>query len=163
MKSERLVELTACSSGREVAPNTPYFFPRLRVLAGFYSPTMNEPSSPEPTFGGLPAQDPFQAAKASAMKAAEELRQAATQKAGELKAAAEAKAQQLRDAAGSVRESATQKAGEFRDAANDAWSDARGRYEDLRSEAERLTREKPMQAVLTAFGVGLFLGLILRR
>ena len=41
--------------------------------------------------------------------------------------------------------------------------DARERYADLRTESERYIRDKPVQAVLTAFGVGLFVGLILRR
>ena len=145
-----------------VLQNGPTFFLASWNVLGFIQATMNEPS-PENTFGGLPSQDPFQAAKASAMKAAEELRQAATQKASEIKAAAEAKAQQLRDVAGTVKESATQKAGEFKDVANEAWSEARERYQDVVSEAERFTREKPLQAVLTAFGVGLFVGLILRR
>jgi ElaB/YqjD/DUF883 family membrane-anchored ribosome-binding protein len=107
--------------------------------------------------------DPFQAAKASAMKAAEELRQATAAKAQEWKTAAEARAQQFKDAAGHIRENAEQRADQFREAANDAWSDARVKVDDLRAEAERYTREKPIQAVLTAFGVGLFLGLILRR
>ena len=117
---------------------------------------MNESPSSNGPYEAVPPTDPFQAAKASAMKAAEELRHAATQKAQEIKAAAEQRAQQIKDVA-------EQRAGDFKEAANEAWSDARNRYDDLRSEAERYTREKPMQAVLTAFGVGLFVGLILRR
>jgi len=123
---------------------------------------MNE-SNPDSGFGAATPSDPFQAAKASAMKAAEELRQAATQKAQELKSAAEGRAQQIRDAAETMKDNAQHRAEEFKDAANEAWSDARVKVDDLRAEAERLTREKPMQAVLTAFGVGLFLGLVLRR
>lgn len=124
---------------------------------------MNESPSPDSPFGASAPADPFQAAKVSAMKAAEELRNAASQKAQELKSAAEARAQQFKDAAGQFKETATHRAEEFKSAANEAWSDARGKYDDIRAEAERYTREKPLQAVLTAFGVGLFVGLILRR
>lgn len=124
---------------------------------------MNESPSPDSAFGASAPADPFQAAKASAMKAAEELRHAATQKAHELKSAAESRAQQLKDAAGHFKETAGQRADEFKTAANEAWTDARGKYDDIRAEAERYTREKPLQAVLTAFGVGLIVGLILRR
>lgn len=120
-------------------------------------------SSDNPYGAATPNDDPFQTAKASAMKAAEELRQATAQKAQEWKDAAGARAQQFKDAAGNFRDNAEQRAGEFREAANEAWSDARVKVDDLRAEAERYTREKPLQAVLTAFGVGLFVGLILRR
>ena len=117
---------------------------------------MSETTSSDAAFGSAPGTDPFQTAKASAMKAAEELRAAASAKAQDLRAAAEARAQQIKDAAG-------QHAGEFRDYADHAFTEARDRYADLRTEGEKFVREKPVQAVLTAFGVGLFLGLILRR
>lgn len=104
----------------------------------------------------VPNTDPFQAAKASAMKAAEELRNAASQKAQELRSAATERAQQFRA-------TAEERAQDFRDYADKAFTDARERYADLRTEGEKFVREKPLQAVLTAFGVGLFMGLILRR
>ena len=44
-----------------------------------------------------------------------------------------------------------------------ALGQAKERYESFMSEAETLAREKPRQALLTAFGVGLFVGLLLRR
>jgi len=115
---------------------------------------MSDSAFNEPAAGA--AHDPFQAAKASAMKAAEELRTAASQKANELRASAEQRAQQFKAAA-------TEHAGEFRDYADQAFSEAKERYADLRTEGEMFVREKPVQAVLTAFGVGLFIGLILRR
>ena len=117
---------------------------------------MSESTSSDAGFGSAPGTDPFQTAKASAMKAAEELRAAAAAKAQDLRAAAEARAQQLKNAA-------EQHAGEFREYADQAFTEARDRYVDLRQEGEKFVREKPMHAVLTAFGVGLFLGLILRR
>ena len=117
---------------------------------------MSEPISSDPSFGTPTGTDPFQAAKASAMKAAEELRTAATQKAQELRSAASERAQQFKH----VAEERTQ---EFREYADKAFTDARAQYADLRSEGEKFVREKPVHAVLTAFGVGLFIGLILRR
>ena len=90
------------------------------------------------------------------MRAAEELRTAASAKAAELRNAAEGRAQDFRQNAG-------QRADEFRDYADQAFTDARESYEQIRVEGEKYVREKPMQAVLTAFGVGLFIGLILRR
>ena len=108
------------------------------------------------TFGAASGQDPFQAAKASAMKAAEELRAAATQKANEFRSAAENKASHFKA-------TAEQKAGEYREYAGEAFSGARDQYSDLKAEAEKFAREKPIQAILTAFGVGLFVGLVLRK
>ncbi len=117
---------------------------------------MSDTATNDPAFGAVPGNDPFQAAKASAIRAAEELRTAAGQKAQELRSVAEQRAQQLKTAA-------EQRAHEFRDYADQAFTDARERYADLRTEGEKFVREKPVQAVCTAFGVGLLLGLILRR
>ncbi len=97
------------------------------------------------------------------MKAAEELRAAATQKAHELRAAAESKATQFRSTAEQKAADLRDKAGEYREYADQAFTDAKGRCEDLRTEAEAFAREKPMQAILTAFGVGIFVGLLLRK
>ena len=120
------------------------------------STIMNDNSIPDidPSIPG--SSDPFQAAKASAMKAAEELRTAAAEKARELKSNAEARAQDLRQSAG-------QKADEFREYADDAMHEAKERYATLRTDAEKFTRENPMQALAGAFGVGLIIGLILRK
>jgi ElaB/YqjD/DUF883 family membrane-anchored ribosome-binding protein len=117
---------------------------------------MSDSNSSDATFGSAPGTDPFQTAKASAMKAAEELRAAAAAKAQDLRAAAEQRASQFKNAAG-------QHASEFREYADQAFTEARDRYADLRTEGEKFVREKPVQAVLAAFGVGLFLGLVLRR
>ena len=130
---------------------------------------MNESAS-SPIGSGLgagAAHDPFQSAKASALKAAEELRAAAAIKANELRTAAESRAHQLRATAG-------QKASEFktdikdrtedlRAYADEAIGQAKKQYETLMTEAENMAREKPRQALLTAFGVGVVVGLLLRR
>lgn len=117
---------------------------------------MSESIPSDSSFTNPANNDPFQAAKASAMKAAEELRNAASQKAQELRSVANERAQQFKSAA-------NERANDFREYADQAFTDARERYADLRTEGEKFVREKPLQAVLTAFGVGLFVGLILRR
>jgi ElaB/YqjD/DUF883 family membrane-anchored ribosome-binding protein len=110
---------------------------------------MTDQPLPDTAFGTASSADPFQAAKASAMKAAEnraqQFRSTAEQKVGEFK------------------ERATAKAGEFRDYADQTFTNAKAKYGDLRNEAETFAREKPMQALITAFGVGLFVGLLLRK
>lgn len=102
------------------------------------------------------AGDPFAAAKASAMKAAEELRHAAAAKAQEFRQAAEQRAQQFKQSAGDATE-------HFREYADKAWTETRAHTQDLASEAEKFAREKPLQALLAAFGVGFLVGVILKR
>ena len=114
------------------------------------------PSSDFPFSSATSGHDPFQAAKASAMKAAEELRNAAAAKAQELRQSAESHAQEFKTAA-------TNKADEFRHYADQTLNDAKVKCADFRTEAENFAREKPLQALATAFGVGLLVGIILRR
>lgn len=118
-------------------------------------------------FGAAPTTDPFQAAKASALKAAEELRAAAAQKASELRTAAETRAHQLKASAGQkaaeIKSDLQDKTEDLRAYADEALGQAKQRCENLLTEAENLAREKPRQALLTAFGVGVVVGLILRR
>ena len=121
------------------------------------------PDSPFGSAAAVPPHDPFQAAKASAMKAAEELRAAAVQKAGELRDAVENRAQKLRDTASTAGADLKEKSDELRQYADETLKEAGARFADLRAEAERFAREKPAQALAAAFGVGFVLGLILRR
>lgn len=130
---------------------------------------MNE-SAPLSSGAGLGAgatQDPFQSAKASALKAAEELRAAAAIKANELRTAAESRAQQLRataeQKASELKTDIKDKTEDLRAYADEAIGQARKQYETLMTEAENMAREKPRQALLTAFGVGVVVGLLLRR
>lgn len=129
---------------------------------------MND-SVPLPDIGFTSAMpvDPFQTAKASALRAAEELRQSAAQKASELRDAAEAKAQQIKGVAeqkaAEFKTGFQDKADDFKVYADDALGQAKEQYEKFMGEAETMAREKPRQALLTAFGVGLFVGLLLRR
>jgi ElaB/YqjD/DUF883 family membrane-anchored ribosome-binding protein len=121
---------------------------------------MTENPTADSPFGASSPHDPFQAAKASALKAAEELRAAAAQKASEFRSAAEARAQQIRSSAEQKATDIKEKAGEF---ADHTFNEARVRYADLRAEAEKFAREKPLQALLTAFGIGFVVGAIVRR
>ena len=107
---------------------------------------------------GAPAStsDPFASAKASAVKAAEDLRNAATAKAQEFRQAAEQRAQQLKQSAGEATE-------HFREYADKAWAETRAQTKDIAEEAEKFAREKPLQALLAAFGVGFLVGVILKR
>ena len=100
--------------------------------------------------------DPFASAKASAMKAADDLRNAAAAKAQEFRQVAEQRAQQLKHSA--------EEAGQhFREYADKAWQETRTQTKDIAAEAEKFAREKPLQALLAAFGVGFIVGVILKR
>lgn len=105
--------------------------------------------------------------KSQALKAAEELRAAAGTKAQQLKEAAEARAQQIRDVAEekaeTIKTAANDQAGQIRGVAEEQWADARGKAESLKVELEQYVRENPTKSVLTTFGIGLFLGLLMRR
>ena len=109
------------------------------------------------------AHDPFQAAKASAMRAAEELRHAATQKAQDLRHAAETQASHLKASAEEKVDAFRAHAADAREYADQAIHQAQDQYAQLRDQAEQFAREKPMQALLTAFGVGFLVGIILKR
>ncbi len=112
--------------------------------------------STNPFNTAAPSSDPFAAAKASAVKAAEDLRAAASAKAQEFRSVAEQKVQGFRS-------TAEGKAHEFRDYAGQAWTDASSQAKDYAAEAERFAREKPIQALLTAFGVGFLVGVFLKK
>ncbi len=105
---------------------------------------------------GASSTDVFAAAKSSAIKAAEDLRSVATAKAQEIRQAAEQRASQFKTVAGDT-------AAEIKDRADKAWGEASGQVKNVRAEAEKFAREKPLQALLAAFGVGFLAGVIFRR
>jgi ElaB/YqjD/DUF883 family membrane-anchored ribosome-binding protein len=78
-------------------------------------------------------------------------RDAAQQVAGQIRDTATQRASELRDAA------ADQVAG-LRDAAGDYYEMGRGRAMDLEQTIEQRIREKPLQSMLVAAGVGLLVG-----
>ena len=98
----------------------------------------------------------FEAGKAHAKQAAEELRAAAEEKASEFRSVAEEKAAEFRTVAES-------KANEYRAQAEETYHHARTRARTLQEEGEAYVRENPLRGVLTALGVGFVLGLIFRR
>ena len=60
-------------------------------------------------------------------------------------------------------EAAMAAADQARQAAEAVWSEAKGKTSDLQSEFEGYVRGKPAQALLIALGVGIVIGLRMRR
>jgi ElaB/YqjD/DUF883 family membrane-anchored ribosome-binding protein len=52
---------------------------------------------------------------------------------------------------------------EYRDKTEQVWDDARERVRTIKQDAEQYVRENPTKAIFTALGIGLVLGLIIRR
>jgi ElaB/YqjD/DUF883 family membrane-anchored ribosome-binding protein len=68
-----------------------------------------------------------------------------------------------RKAAENLRDAATDIASEYRGKAEQAWDDATSRARTLQEDGEQFVRENPTKAVFTALGIGFVLGLIFRR
>ena len=68
-----------------------------------------------------------------------------------------------RKAAENLRDAATDVASEYRGKAEQAWDDATSRARTLQEDGEQFVRENPTKAVFTALGIGFVLGLIFRR
>lgn len=51
----------------------------------------------------------------------------------------------------------------YREKAGQVWDDAKERVQTVKQDAEQYVRENPTKAIVTALGVGLVLGLIIRR
>jgi len=103
------------------------------------------PINENPSNAHTEAAEKFESGKAHAKQAAEDLKAAANAKASEIRSAAEIKAQELRGQAEKI------------------YGDYRTRARTLREDGEQYVRENPTRAVLTALGVGFFIGLIFRR
>jgi ElaB/YqjD/DUF883 family membrane-anchored ribosome-binding protein len=108
---------------------------------------MDEHQNPEEATKG--GQDHLRAAAGDLKEAAgarvENIRQAVEQKADELRGAAQGKAQELRGAAES------------------AWSDTKSQAKSWHAEGEAYVRDNPTKAILIALGVGVLLGVLLRK
>lgn len=98
----------------------------------------------------------FESGKTQAMRAAEQLRSAAATTVEQFRTVAEERAERLREAAGEQSET-------IRDAAEKQWTEARGQVEDWQQELEAYVRANPTKSILATFGLGLVLGLLLRR
>jgi len=98
---------------------------------------------------------------------AQALKEAAAQKANQFRDYAEEKAQDLKSAAtekmGALREGAEETAIQLKGVASEQWQDTRVKARELHASMEDYVRANPTKAVLTAAGIGLFLGLITRR
>lgn len=114
----------------------------------------------------------------SVSQAANDLRTAAGEKAKELVHNAESKAAQLKgraiESAQHLRESASEKAtalkavasekaAHFKETATEQWNDTRVKAKEMHVTAEDYVREHPTKCVLGALGVGVLIGLIIRR
>lgn len=103
-----------------------------------------------------PTEEKARALKETAAQKANQLRDYAGEKAQDLKSAATEKIEAFRDGA---EETAIQLKG----VANEQWQDTRVKARELHASMEDYVRANPTKAVLTAAGIGLFLGLITRR
>lgn len=122
-----------------------------------FKPTYPMSENNSDTFEDIPsADDSIAIAKASAKKAAEDIKFAAAAKAKALSDAAKNRATHFREAA-------EDKAAEFRGYADERWSTASTKAKDFATEAENYAREKPLKALLAAFGIGFVIGAILKR
>lgn len=105
--------------------------------------------------------------RAAAGDKARQIAQDAGSKAQQLKEAAIDKAQQFRDFAGSkaseIKETASVKAQQFKEAAGEQLQQGRVKAREFHADTEEYIRQHPTKSVLTALGVGVVIGLILRR
>ena len=105
--------------------------------------------------------------RAAAAQSASQVASSAEERARQLKESASKKAQQFREFAGEkadqVRDVAGDKAQQFKSVAGEQWKDTQVRATEFHSEVEDYVRQHPTKSLLTAAGVGLLFGLILRR
>lgn len=71
--------------------------------------------------------------------------------------------QNLQEMANVARDMAEQRIGEFRDTATEYYEQGRERVSELEESLETYVRNQPVKSVMIAVGVGLFLGVMLRR
>jgi ElaB/YqjD/DUF883 family membrane-anchored ribosome-binding protein len=69
----------------------------------------------------------------------------------------------LRDMGSQVRDAAQEKIGEIRNRASEYYQQGRERLSDWEQDLEGYVRERPLQSLLIAAGVGVVLGLLWRR
>jgi ElaB/YqjD/DUF883 family membrane-anchored ribosome-binding protein len=109
----------------------------------------------------------LESGKTQAMRAAEQLRNAAASTVQQFRTVAEERAERLRAAAdeqtGPMRAAAEAQAEHLRETAEQQWSQARTHVQDWQQDLESYVRANPTKSILATFGLGLVLGLILRR
>ena len=93
--------------------------------------------------------------------------QSAEERAQLLKESAAEKAQQFRDYAGEktsqIKDVAEEKASAIKDVAGEQWEETRDKAREVHADFEEYIRMYPSKSVLIAAGVGLLVGLIVRR
>jgi len=113
------------------------------------------------------AADDFRAAAGGPTGKAKQIAQEAGAKAQQFKEAAAAKANQFREFAGAkasdLKETAGVKAQQFKQAASDQVEQGRVKAREAHADAEDYVRQHPTKSVLTALGVGVLIGLVIRR
>ena len=82
---------------------------------------------------------------------------------GDLRKTASEVKENLRDLGGQVKETATQQYEQLRDQASEYYEQGRERAMEIEQNLEQYVQEKPIQALLIAAGVGMFLGLLWKR
>ena len=71
--------------------------------------------------------------------------------------------QNIRDLGGQIRDAATEKYGQLRDQATDYYQQGRERATEWEQGLEEYVRQKPLQSLMIAAGVGMLLGMIWKR
>ena len=71
--------------------------------------------------------------------------------------------QSIRDASSQVRDAAAEKIGQIRDNANEYYEQGKQRAQEWEQGLEDYIREKPLQSLLIAAGVGMLLGVLWKR
>jgi len=113
------------------------------------------------------AADDFRTAANSSTNKAKQIAQDAGVKAQQLKEAAAAKANQFREFAGAkasdLKETAGAKAQQIKQAASEQVEHGRVKAREAHADAEAYVKEHPTKSVLTALGIGIVIGLVIRR
>jgi ElaB/YqjD/DUF883 family membrane-anchored ribosome-binding protein len=82
---------------------------------------------------------------------------------GDLRETAAQVGENLREMGSQVRDTATQQYEQLRDQAADYYQQGRERAMEMEQNLEQYVQEKPIQSLLIAAGVGMFLGLLWKR
>jgi len=105
--------------------------------------------------------------KEAAVEKAQHLREVAAEKTKGLTATAGEKAAQLKEAAAEraahFKESAGENSVQFKGIAGEQWQETRVRAREIHATTEDYVRANPTQSILIAAGVGMLVGLIIRR
>jgi ElaB/YqjD/DUF883 family membrane-anchored ribosome-binding protein len=118
-------------------------------------------------FKSQSAASDLRSAAADPSNKAKQIAQEAGAKAQHFKQAATEKAQQFREFAGTkandLKETAGVKAQQLKQAASEQVEHGRVKAKEAHADAEEYVRNHPTKSVLTALGVGIVIGLVIRR